>query len=134
MGGRKVATFRLSGGGIPCGDGRFVGAFEIPSPKEGRLYRTGMEHVEFVVDKDQGDGTTAAVGSPLNDGGQHRPALEAFMGRHPAVRWDVRALEKNINPNVSTSFKLEGFGICSAKFHLLSLSEVIKFEKGRRGG
>jgi len=45
--------------------------------------------------------------------------------RHPAVPWDLRAMEKACNPDISIKV---GEG-SSCKFHLRPLDEVIKHER-----
>ena len=49
IGGRPIATFRLSGP-IVYGDRR-IPLVELPAPKPGSPYPTGWEHAEFVTDR-----------------------------------------------------------------------------------
>ena len=122
IGGRPIATFSFPKG-IDAGD-RTIRAVEIPAPKEGSPYKRGLEHVEFVIvtsPEDQPD-------SPRNDA-THQSLLDLFMKKAPSIKWDTRAKQKEINPDVSLKFQLEQFGKCSAKFHLMPLADVIEYEK-----
>eukprot|EP00591_Stephanopyxis_turris_P017004 CAMPEP_0195533180 /NCGR_PEP_ID=MMETSP0794_2-20130614/39980_1 /TAXON_ID=515487 /ORGANISM="Stephanopyxis turris, Strain CCMP 815" /LENGTH=105 /DNA_ID=CAMNT_0040665627 /DNA_START=129 /DNA_END=443 /DNA_ORIENTATION=- len=49
IGGRSIATFRLlAQGGVMTKHG-LVNVVEIPAPKEGSPYKSGLEHAEFVI-------------------------------------------------------------------------------------
>jgi len=120
IGGRSIATFELLEP-IHCGDGCTITVVEIPAPKDGRPYKRGLEHVEFVI----GDGDN---GGPLNAGAQ-RVVLEEFMNNNCGVDWNTKAIDKPLNPDVSLEVKLKDFDACSVKFHLVALSEVIEYEK-----
>ena len=96
-----------------------VDVIEIPSPKSGRPYKTGLEHVEFVIGNHQ---------SPMNDD-KHRTVLDEFVQNHPDLDWNLKARDKEINPDVSLPVELPDFGTCCAKFHLISLANVIEAEK-----
>jgi len=122
IGGRPIATFQMAEG-IPFGD-RMVDVLEIPAPKDGSPYRSGLEHVEFVISlKDD----SQAASSPVNDN-THETKLNDFMAKHPGFVWNTKAKDKEINPDVSLQVELDEFGACSVKFHLLPLAEVIKYE------
>jgi predicted metalloenzyme YecM len=121
IGGRSIATFELLEP-IACGDGRTLNVVEIPSPKEGRPYKRGLEHVEFVI-HDHVSGN-----EPMSDEAQ-RHVLEEFMDTNSEVNWNKKAIVKPLNPDVSLQVELEDFGVCSIKFHLMPLSKVIDYEK-----
>lgn len=120
IGGRLIATFELHNGIICCSDRRNVTVLEIPSPKEGSPYKRGLEHVEFVI----GDSNDT---SPMNST-IHQTKLQTFMEEHPEIKWNTKAMNKEVNPDVSCKVKLEEFGMCSVKFHLMPLSKVIEYE------
>lgn len=128
VGGRPIATFKLETP-IDCssGDGeeRLVDIIEIPSPKEGRDYRAGLEHVEFVIPSQ--DGSKSMV-SPESSDGQHHALLSGFMEAYPSVPWDTKAIQKKNNPDVSLKIALEQHGTIAVKFHLMALEEVIRHE------
>jgi hypothetical protein len=122
IGGRPIATFKLKPG-IFCPESkRDVTILEIPSPKEGSPYSQGLEHVEFVLCNDG-----ASSSSPINDA-IHESTLEKFMILHSDIKWNVKAKNKKVNPDVSLNLELDGFGACSIKFHLLPLAKVIDYE------
>ena len=117
IGGRAIATFQLV---LPISSlttQHQVNVIEIPSPKEGRPYAQGLEHVEFII----GDSTCT---SPFNDQ-HHQQAFENFRQKYPGVIWNEKATKKKINPDLSVMLQLPDFGACSAKFHLMPLADVI---------
>lgn len=119
IGGRSIATFALLEP-IECNDGRAITVVEIPAPKDGRPYKQGLEHVEFVI-----GGNDDAI----KNAESQRQMLDDFMKNHPGVDWNTKAIDKFINPDVSAQVEVEGFGLCTVKFHLLPLSKVIDYEK-----
>ena len=124
VGGRPIATFELSTP-IRGGHGRKISVIEIPSPKAGSPYNEGLEHVEFVLTKASGE---PYARSPANDN-LHQSAFENFMTSHDNLNWSSKAKSKDINPDISVKVELESFGLCSVKFHLMPLAEVIEYEK-----
>ncbi len=103
VGGRPIATYKLHNA-IPLtlrnGSSVQLQVIEIPSPKPGKIYASGLEHVEFVV-----------------------PNLGKWQDAYPSLNWDVSALNKKVNPDLRLVF--DGF---SVKFHTRSLEEVIAIE------
>ena len=75
---------------------------------------------EFVI----GDGSHS---SPINND-VHLSAFVSWMEKYPAVHWNTKAKDKECNPDISTKIELADFGSVSAKFHLMPLENVIKFE------
>jgi len=118
--GRSITTFRLVESIIV--DNGTVDVVEIPAPKDGSPYKTGLEHVEFVI-----SGGFLPL-CPMNDD-PDLSVLDEFVRRHPNVEFNVKGRCKEINPHVSMKLILGSFGICAAKFHLISLSKVIEYEK-----
>jgi predicted metalloenzyme YecM len=60
-----------------------------------------LEHVEFVIDQD----------------------FESFMRRYPDLQFDLKAITKESNPDISLKL-----GEYSVKFHNLPLDKVIEEE------
>ena len=118
VGGRKIATIRLMET-IRATPSHTIDVIEIPSPKSGRPHKSGLEHVEFVIGSHR---------SPINDN-VHREVLDEFVQIHPDLDWNLKARDKEINPNVSLQVQLMDIGTFSAKFHLMSLVDVIEAEK-----
>ena len=116
VGGRSIANFKLKKPIIY--NSRLVSVIEIPAPKEGRNYKSGLEHVEYVI---------GSAPSPVNSE-IHKDQLQKFMENYTQIRWNTKAKDKEINPDVSTKIEIEDFGECSVKFHLVALEEVIEFE------
>lgn len=108
IGGRPIATYELR---TPIhyqrsGIQRKISILELPSPKPGSPYRSGLEHVEFVIDE----------------------SFEAFLARYPQLIFDMSGANKASNPEVRLSFE-----DCSVKFHHQSLKEVIALETQAKG-
>jgi len=119
IGGRPIATFALK---RPITTTHHsVHILEIPSPKESSPYLAGLEHAEFVI----GDRTCT---SPWNND-THHEILKDFQQTHSKVPWNTKAMDKEVNPDISVKIALDGFGTCSAKFHLMALEDVIAAEK-----
>jgi predicted metalloenzyme YecM len=103
IGGRPISTFELHTPlKLVLKDGHqiLLNVLEVPSPKSGSNYQSGLEHVEFVV-SDQ---------------------LEDFMLKYPK-NWDTSALHKEVNADIRLVLK-----DCSVKFHNASLKTVIQQE------
>jgi predicted metalloenzyme YecM len=135
IGGRPIATFCLSQS-ISIGDrGATINVVEIPAPKDGSPYKTGLEHVEFVIptENDASTNKPHVISSPVNDA-VHQSTLGDFMAQHPTVKWNTKAKDKDTNPDVSLKIELdELFGVCSVKFHLMPLARVIEYEISHTG-
>ena len=128
IGGRPIATFKLGRPIEIIGLGKSIDVVEIPSPKEGSPYDTGLEHIEFVIgDHDADAGGTQHYKSPMNDE-VHATVLTAWMRKYPNISWNTKALNKQCNPDVSLKLDLPDYGRVSVKFHLTPLETVIKFE------
>mmetsp|Transcript_1526 Transcript_1526/g.2149 ORF Transcript_1526/g.2149 Transcript_1526/m.2149 type:complete len:239 (-) Transcript_1526:30-746(-) len=145
IGGRLIATFKLtqsieyaSIGDVDRGGAtRTINVVEIPAPKDGSPYKTGLEHVEFVIPTNVKNTATSTntnppqvktVSSPMNDA-VHQSTLDEFMAQYPTVKWSTKAKNKENNPDVSVKMDLdELFGVCSVKFHLMPLARVIDYE------
>ena len=118
IGGRPIATYRLR---EPFrvevdGHGAFeVECVEVPCPKPGRFYASGMEHCEFVV-----GGADSGVTGTIE--------LEAFAAQYPGVIFDKRAFDKNVNPDLGLALGEWAGAAISCKFHHRPLSEVVAYE------
>lgn len=103
IGGRPICTFELDTPlHLILRDGHeiYLSVLEVPSPKIGSNYESGLEHVEFVVPD----------------------SLSDFMMKYP-MQWDTSALTKEVNADIRLA--LQG---CSVKFHNMSLKKVIQEE------
>jgi predicted metalloenzyme YecM len=100
IGGRPISVFELTSPIV--GHGFSVQCVELACPKPGRSHAAGLEHAEFVV-------------------GVHP---KAFAEQHPSIRWNWKAAEKMVNPDVCVDVG----GTLSAKFHQDSLFNVGSFE------
>jgi uncharacterized protein len=110
IGGRPISTVLLSkpyiyeNWSIPC--------IEITSPKAGKVHQSGLEHIEVVI----GD---------KEDGFLHsKEKLLKFTEQYPLIEFDLKAIDKEVNADVSLA--LEGVG--SIKFHVKSLRDVCNYE------
>ena len=96
--GRPIALYKLH---QPIQyEGRDIYLFELPAPKASKFYKEGYEHVEFVIDTD----------------------LETFIAAYPHLDFDLKGMDKKINPDVRISF-----GAISVKFHLHNLEYVVRY-------
>ncbi len=101
--GRSIACFKLDD---PILFRSYeLSVLELPSPKLTRPYKSGYEHVEFVVNC----------------------SLEEFIESYPNINWDLSGMKKSINRDVRIRFD----GDFSVKFHEQSLEAVIKIEKNQ---
>ena len=101
---------------------RKIELIELPSPKPGRDYKSGYEHVEFVL-----SGILYLlfyrIYKILDCG------LQEFMHRHSSLKWKTHGLEKTNNADIRLDFiNTETKVETSVKFHLQSLENVIKEE------
>ena len=112
VGGRPISIIQLH---IPLQTLEYsIPCLEIPSPKPGRAYSSGLEHVEFVI----GHAGTAYKGEAA------QVPLRALMASSRLL-FDTRALEKEVNPDVSVTLTLSTGTNVQAKFHTQPLSKVI---------
>ncbi|ORY06078.1 Glyoxalase/Bleomycin resistance protein/Dihydroxybiphenyl dioxygenase [Basidiobolus meristosporus CBS 931.73] len=108
IGGRPIATFKLNNPILVTDpiskQVREVRVIELPSPKTGSFYKTGLEHVEFVI----------------------ADSFEHFISKHEKLSFSTKGSFKPVNPEISLKFKELGF---SVKFHHMPLEQVIELEK-----
>ncbi len=100
VGGRAIATFKLKKSFNFRGQNIWL--LELPMPKADKFYAEGFEHIEMVIDAD----------------------FQAFMQRYPALKFETKAMNKRVNPEIRVNFASG-----TVKFHHQSLAEVIEFEK-----
>ena len=124
IGGRQIASFALDPP-IQSPTGHTVGTLELPSPKPGRAYESGLEHAEFVIPADP------RCTSPSSAEFDHESALLQFAAKNSLLNFDRKALNKDVNADLSITVDLTAadFGMCSVKFHLMPLPQVIEWEK-----
>ena len=101
VGGREIATFKLTTP-ISFRD-YFIDVLEIPSPKKGRNYSSGFEHIEMVIGED----------------------FKSFKEKYPKLSFDDSGCHKDFNPEL----RLPITEAISIKFHHLTLEKVIEIEK-----
>jgi len=100
IGGRPICTFRLP---RPiCVGPREISLLELPSPKSGQSYETGLEHCEFVV----------------------RQGFDRLAAGYPQISFDLRGMGKAINPELVLPLSANR----AVKFHAQPLDEVIELE------
>ena len=101
-----------------------MSCIELPCPKTGSAYVTGLEHAEFVI-------------GSAEDGCVNTHALSKFVADCEAdqtiqLEFDRAAMKKQFNADVQVRFPHEGErginGDFSCKFHQRPLYEVIAFE------
>jgi predicted metalloenzyme YecM len=101
--GRNIATFKLHQPIVF--QNRSIHLLELPSPKEGHSYKSGLEHIEFVT----------------------KEPLAKIVARYPQFAFETFGINKKINADIT--LKLGDFCI---RFHNQSLEEVIAMEKNPR--
>lgn len=102
--GRPIAVYKLNEPIIY--DGFTIFCLEIPAPKEGSEYKSGLEHIEFVTNK----------------------SLKEFIKDHKEVGFETKEIDREINPTLVLKFEDS-----AVKFHPRSLLEVclIQQETGK---
>ena len=98
--GRPIATFRLA---KPLHfDGHEIELLELPAPKPGQTFKTGFEHVEYVL----------------------REPFKTYLDAHPELRALAEIRENPFNPEMTFTF-----GDYGVKLHYAPLDEVIALEE-----
>ncbi len=103
IGGRPIATYHLNNPVVT--EHGYTYLLELPAPKPGKKTASGLEHIEVVVDEKFTD----------------------LIELAPELKWDMRALGKELNPEVEAQF-------CESniKFHHHSLDCIINIEKHKK--
>lgn len=123
--GRPIATIALH---KPLqAAGVSVRLLEVPAPKEGKGYTSGLEHAEVVVGEpsDGPTGNVALVGFMADCAGD--PSVELGKG---LLSWNTSSLALARNAEVSCTWHAHGLTV---KFHQRPLDEVISWEKANGG-
>lgn len=103
--GRPIATFKLDS---PIQyKSREIFLIELPSPKKNTNYKSGLEHVEFVIEE----------------------GLDYWMDKYPNLNFEKSGMSKDLNPEIKLSLSQD---LC-VKFHPLSLDKIIEIEKSLQG-
>ena len=97
--GRMIATFKLHSPIVY--KNRKIELIELPAPKPGHSYASGLEHVEFVT----------------------KEPLHKIVERYPQYAFETFGIHKKINADIT--LKLGEYCI---RFHNQSLEDVIKEE------
>ena len=119
IGGRPIAIVALH---EPIHvSGYTVGCVEVPCPKKGSPYPSGLEHAEIVV------------GCPA-DGVEGSARVRAFVEQCSAdasvdLTFQMEALHKTCNADVSHAFKRADGSAAAVKFHARPIAEVVEWEK-----
>ncbi|KAL1511335.1 hypothetical protein AB1Y20_006139 [Prymnesium parvum] len=119
IGGRPISTVRLH---HPIEHaGYLVSCIEVPCPKSGSHYHSGLEHAELVV---------GLPGDSVEDNKRLLEFMEACR-RDPSINltFKTAALNKPANADVSHEFLLPDGRTGTIKFHVRPLYEVIEWEK-----
>ena len=119
IGGRPILTVALHAPLVhPLGF--TIAAIELPAPKAGSPYPSGLEHAELVV------------GKP-SDGVAGSAAVLRFVAQCEAaglgLALSTRALRKEVNADVSLGLVLSGGVAASVKFHAQPLLAVVEYER-----
>jgi predicted metalloenzyme YecM len=100
IGGRPISSYKLSSPVIV--GSRRIEVVELPFPKQGSQYPTGLEHAEFVLEED----------------------FNIFIRAHPSVVFNLKNASAPINPDIRIQY--EDFAV---KFHYQSLEDLIEHER-----
>lgn len=96
-----------------------VTCLEVPAPKQGSEYESGLEHAEFVV----GTNSDSVLGNKV---------LVSFMEfcekAGIQLKLNSKSMNKSINADVSVKYD-SSIGTISAKFHARPLYEVVAYEQ-----
>lgn len=99
--GRPIATFKLN---EPVEyNSRKIELLELPAPKINTDYKSGLEHVEFVIEE----------------------GLDYWINKYSEINFEKSGMNKELNPEIKISLSQD----LSVKFHPLSLDKVIEIEK-----
>ncbi|MBC7427028.1 MAG: VOC family protein [Bacteriovorax sp.] len=98
--GRMISTYKLHSPILF--NKRIIDVLELPAPKPGAKYMSGLEHVEFVTTE------------PLRN----------LVIRYPALKFETYGIDKPINADITLKFE----GQC-VRFHNQTLEDVIAEEK-----
>lgn len=102
--GRLIATYKLHS---PISyKGRLIDVVELPAPKPGHSYASGLEHVEFVSKK----------------------PLQSIVDQYPKLSFETQGINKEINADITLRL-----GEYCIRFHNQTLEEVIEEEKKLMG-
>jgi len=133
----KPIIFRSNFGveySVPC--------VELPAPKNGSPYRSGLEHVEFAIGYPSDSYNANSKLDPSTDPiaiistwsqdlqrdyiALTRPVFSPFLTQYPSITWDMSSSTKHYNADVSLAFP---HCFMSVKFHHLPLRRVVQLEK-----
>lgn len=98
--GRMIATFKLHSPILY--KNRKIDVLELPAPKPGHAYASGLEHVEFVS----------------------KQSLQSIVDENPACIFETQGINKEINADITLRL-----GEYCIRFHNQTLEDVIAEEK-----
>lgn len=97
VGGRRVGIYKLN---APLQYQQYTNtAIELVAPKEGQIFPSALEHVEFVL----------------------KETFESFMKRYPGIAWDTSAISQPDFPMIK--LKLDKY--IQVKFHLTPVLDIV---------
>ena len=82
--------------------GRKIDVLELPAPKPGHSYASGLEHVEFVA----------------------KESLQSIVDAYPSCSFETQGINKEINADITLRL-----GEYCIRFHNQTLEDVIAQEK-----
>jgi uncharacterized protein len=133
IGGRPIATVLLSNPILFRGF--IIRNVEIPAPKSGRPYASGLEHCEIVLTPNARAEHVDVADILLN---RSKPLLEKFVAAHSvsshSLKFNLSAMKKELNEDVSLYFPAqkqtgeESEAQYCVKFHAMPLDRVIAYE------
>lgn len=98
--GRLIATYKLHSPIFY--KGRKIDVLELPAPKPGHSYASGLEHVEFVA----------------------KESLQSIVDAYPSCSFETQGINKEINADITLRL-----GEYCIRFHNQTLEDVIAQEK-----
>jgi predicted metalloenzyme YecM len=111
IGGRPISTIQLT---TPLTHKEWtIACLELTCPKAKRSHRNGFEHIEVVVDATNAHGFVNSFSF-----------LDSFANGFPSIEFDRKAINKEINADLSCSLS----NGASVKFHARPLYEVCAYE------
>lgn len=102
--GRLIATYKLHSPILYRG--RKIDVLELPAPKPGHSYASGLEHVEFVAEE----------------------SLQSIVDTYPSCSFETQGINKDINADITLRL-----GEYCIRFHNQTLEDVIVEEKKLMG-
>lgn len=117
IGGRPIAIVELHDA-IYYGNKYSIKHIEVPSPKAGSAYESGLEHLEVVLGQ-------PGQRSPVDSKAALLAFAQQMQARNPLLQLCFKAADKHINADVSLDLDEH----TAIKFHMCPIDEVIMLER-----